>query len=121
MNEGRNFGSACYNASDNCVYTIGGCLTENSSSVERLDLKSGVWKRLADTKTKRDSAGVIADQLGNVYAIGGYDNTNEKYSRTIEKMSVGTGSLEESKWRTLKCRMVEGRRKPGVVRHLGRI
>ena len=70
MNEGRNFGSACYNASDNCVYTIGGCLTENSSSVERLDLKSGVWKRLADTKTKRDSAGVIADQLGNVYAIG---------------------------------------------------
>ena len=36
-------------------------------------------------------------------------------------MSVGTGSLEETKWRTLKCRMVEGRRKPGVVRHLGRI
>lgn len=70
MSEGRNFGSACYNVANNCVYTVGGCLTDGSSSVECLDVKSGVWRRLPDTKTKRDSAGVIADPLGNVYAIG---------------------------------------------------
>ena len=70
MSEGRNFGGACYSSVDRCVYMVGGCLTEESSSVEKLDLKTGTWKNLANTKTKRDSAGVIADQLGNVYAIG---------------------------------------------------
>ena len=70
MTEGRNFGGACYSSVERCVYMVGGCLTEESSSVEKLDLKTGLWKKLANTKTKRDSPGVISDQLGNIYAIG---------------------------------------------------
>ena len=70
MCEGRNFGGACYSSVERCVYMVGGCLTEESSSVEKLDLKTGTWKKLANTKTKRDSPGVVSDQLGNIYAIG---------------------------------------------------
>ena len=70
MTEGRNFDGACYSSVERCVYMVGGCLTEESSSVEKLDLKTGLWKKLANTNTKRDSPGVISDQLGNIYAIG---------------------------------------------------
>lgn len=39
----------------------------------------------------------------------------------MEKLSPATKPCEEPRWKTLKCRMAEGRRKPGVVCHWGRI
>ena len=116
MKEGRNFAGTCYSRHDGQIYTVGGCLTEASSTVEAFNPALGKWKTLPNTKNKRDSLGLLASPIGDIYAIGGYDNTSQKYLKTVERFSMDSGT-----WKSLKSRMELGRRKPGVVQYRGRM
>ena len=99
--------AVCYK---NFIYIIGGTDNEKEvpiNSVERYDMVSGHWERMADMKNARHSHTITIYQPSDkfikddkrvsfIYVFGGI-NTNSRYETSIEKFD-----LDRNSWATLK-------------------
>ena len=83
-------------------------MSEDYSTTEVWDPKTGKFEYVAKSLGKRDSQGqAVID--GEIYVVGGYDNITTKYLKTVEKFSQ-----ETNKWSKVAS-MREARRSPGTV------
>lgn len=96
------------------LFVVGGCLTETVSTAEEYDSRTRKWRPIASTLSKRDSLALVSLD-GELYAVGGFDNLQNKYLNSMERYDPSTNT-----WTEIKSMHV-GRRSPGVVRHKGRI
>lgn len=108
MQEGRSFlGSAAVAGK---IYQIGGCLSEDYSTTEVWDPKTGKFSDIAVSLCKRDSQGqAVID--GEIYCVGGFDNIMNNYLDSVEKYSPA-----RDKW-TKVPRLSLPRRSAGVVNY----
>ncbi|CAB4054238.1 KLHL2_3 [Lepeophtheirus salmonis] len=117
MTEGRSFLGAA--VLDSKIYCTAGCLSEGHSSCEVYNLSKDQeedmgWYRIKPTLSKRDSCGLLATH-DSVYAIGGYDNNNNVYLKSVEAYEPNSRT-----WKLMKS-MNYARRSPGVVFYRGKI
>ena len=71
-------------AGDRMIYVVAGCLSESTSTAEVYNTRTKEWTTIADTLGKRDSLG-LAELDGELYAVGGYDNLQNRYLKTVER------------------------------------
>ncbi|TRY68736.1 hypothetical protein TCAL_10748 [Tigriopus californicus] len=96
------------------LFVVGGCLTETVSTAEVYDSRTRKWRTIANTLSKRDSLALVSLD-GELYAVGGFNNLENKYLKSAERYDPTTDT-----WTEINSMQV-GRRSPGVVRHKGKI
>jgi len=81
------------------IYAVGGFTylpsTSPVNTVERFDPTTETWVSVADMNVNRAGAGVVADQSGRIYAIGGSDGSNslssvERYDPLLNQWDIIT-------------------------------
>ena len=111
MENNRSYlGAANVGGDNKKILAIGGCLTENCSSVECYE--NGKWKRLSNTCEKRDFSRLTTLD-GEVFVVGGYNSSKKKYLSSVESFNVA-----KNKW-TKGQPMQFARRSLGFVSHNG--
>lgn len=77
-------------------------------------MKTNSWSNIASTLSKRDSLGLTMLE-GEVFAVGGYNDLDCKYLKTVEKYDPKSNS-----WTKVKS-MHMARRSPGLINYRGKL
>lgn len=83
--------------SNGYIYVVGGCTGRNimkTASVERMNLVTGKWMKVAEISTPRDYLSATIYN-GVLYVAGGYDKT-KKAVQTVERYDE-----QNNKWMRL--------------------
>eukprot|EP01084_Bolivina_argentea_P268075 455232_1 len=102
---------ACIASNSNYIFVVGG--GENGgvlNDFQALDLLANAWVQNTSPLNKGRYAHscVVHEEVGYLYAIGGYGTGGQRTGYTVEKTNVSVTNISNSNWTQLPLELLEG-------------